>query len=90
MEPVEKVSSLIVCDQEDGNITSEVCTPKLPGHFKISVKINGEELATSPLTVQVKERLIQVVGELDLKGEVPKGPRGIAVNSKGLMAVADA
>ena len=88
MEPVEKVSSLIVCDQEDGN-TQVKFVAKVPGRFKISVKINGEELATSPLTVQVKERLIQVVGELDLKGEVPKGPRGIAVNSKGLMAVAD-
>ena len=88
MEPVEKVSSLIVCDQEDGN-THVKFVPKVPGRFKMSVKINGEELATSPLTVQVKERLIQVVGELDLKGEIPVKPRGIAVNSKGLIAVAD-
>ena len=89
MEPAEKVSSLIVCDQEDGLIPVKF-VPKVPGCFKISVKINGEELGTSPLTVQVKERLIQVVGELDLNGEIiPKGPDGIDVNSKGLMAVAD-
>ena len=88
MEPTEKVSSLIVCDQEDGHIPVKF-TPKVPGRLKIFVKINGEELATSPLTVQVKERLIQVVGELDLKGEIPQRPRGIAVNSKGLMAVGD-
>ena len=88
MEPVEKVSSLIVCDQEDGHIPVKF-VPKVPGCFKISVKINGEELATSPLTVQVKERLIRVVGELDLKGEILKKPRGVAVNSKGLLAVAD-
>ena len=88
MEPTEKVSSLIVCDQEDGLIPVKF-VPKVPGCFKISVKINGEELATSPLTVQVKERLIQVVGELDLKGKIPVKPQGIAVNSKGLIAVAD-
>ena len=88
VEPAEKVSSLIVCDQEDGN-THVKFVPKVPGCFKISVKVNGEELATSPLTVQVKERLIQVVGELHLKGEILQNPRGIAVNRKGLLAVAD-
>ena len=88
MEPVEMISSLIVCDQHDGN-THVRFVPKVPGCFKISVKINGENLATSPFTVQVKERLIQVVGELNLKGEIPVKPRGIAVNSKGLMAVVD-
>ena len=88
MEPTEKVSSLIVCDQEDGHIPVKF-VPKVPGCFKITVKINGEELATSPLTVQVKERLIQVVGELHLEGEIPKCPQGVAVNSKGLIAVAD-
>ena len=88
MEPAEKVSSLIVCDREDGRIPVKF-TPKVPCFFKISVKINGEELATSPLTIQVKKRLIQVVGELDLKGEIPVNPRGIAVNSKGLLAVGD-
>ena len=88
MEPAEKVSSLIVCDQEDGLIPVKF-VPKVPGSFKITVKIDGEELATSPLTVQVKERLIQLVGELDLEGEIPKCPQGVAVNSKGLIAVAD-
>ena len=88
MEPAEKVSSLIVCDQDDGYIHVKF-VPKVPGCFKISVKINGEELATSPLTVQVRERFIQVVGELDLKGEIPESPTGIAVNSKGLIAVTD-
>ena len=88
MEPAEKVSSLIICDQHDGN-THVKFVPKVPSCLKISVKINGEELATSPLMVQVKERLIQVVGELDLEGEIPVKPRGIAVNSKGLIAVAD-
>ena len=37
----------------------------------------------------MKERRIDVVGELDLKGEIPQKPRGIAVNSKGLIAVSD-
>ena len=88
MEQAEKVSSLIVCDKEDGNFQVKFI-PKVPGNLNITVTINGEKLAKSPFTVQVKERVIQVVGELDLKGESPQEPRGIAVNSKGLIAVAD-
>ena len=42
-----------------------------------------------PFTVQVKERQLEIVGELDLKGEIPQEPRGIAVNSNGLIAIAD-
>ena len=37
----------------------------------------------------MKERQLDVVGELDLKGEMPQQPSGIDVNSKGLIAVAD-
>ena len=88
MEPAERVSSLIVCDKQNGHFQVKFI-PKVPGNLNITVKINGEKLAKSPFTVQVKERQIQVVGELDLKGEIPKKPRGIAVNSKGLIAVAD-
>ena len=88
MEPAEKISSLIVCDKEDGNFQVKFI-PKVPGNLNITVKINSEKLAASPFTVQVKERVIQVVGELDLKGKIPKRPRGIAVNSKGLIAVTD-
>jgi len=88
MEPANKITSLIVCDQEDGNFQVKF-VPKVPGSFNITVKINGEELATSPFNVQVKKRLIQVVGELDLKGEIPQRCGGIAVNSRGQIAVAD-
>ncbi|XP_078346146.1 E3 ubiquitin-protein ligase TRIM45-like [Oculina patagonica] len=88
VEPAEKVESLIVCEKEDGNFQVKFI-PKVPGTYNITVKINGDKLANSPFTVQVKERRLDVVGELDLKGEIPQEPRGIAVNSKGLIAVAD-
>ena len=89
VEPAEKVESLIVSERENGNFQVKFI-PKVPGTFNITVKINGDKLANSPFTVQVKERRLDVVGELDLKGEIPQKPRGIAVNSKGLIAVADA
>ena len=88
VEPADKIGSLTTCGKEDGDFLVKF-TPKVPGTFNITVKINGKKLATSPYTVQVKERLIQVVGELELKGETLQGPSGIAVNSKGLIAVAD-
>ena len=37
----------------------------------------------------MKQRLIQVVGELELKKETIEEPRGIAVNSKGQIAIVD-
>ena len=88
VEPADKVGSLTTCEKEDGDFLVKFA-PKVPGTFNIAVKINGKKLATSPYTVQVKERLIQVVGELELKGETLETPCGIAVNSKGLLAVAD-
>ena len=56
------------------------------------MKINGEELPTSPFTLAVKERQLVVVGELDLKfnqGQEFKGPGGVAVNTQGDIAVVD-
>ncbi|XP_022778657.1 RING finger protein nhl-1-like, partial [Stylophora pistillata] len=46
-------------------------------------------LVTSPLRVYVQERRIDVVGELVLKGEIPKKLNWITVNSKGTIAVSD-
>ena len=61
--------------------------PKVPGTFNITVKINEKVLSTN--AVQVKQRLIQVLGELELKKETFEEPRGLAVNSKGQIAVVD-
>ena len=88
VEPADKVGSLTTCEKEDGDFLVKFA-PKVPGTFNITVKINDNKLATSPYTVQVKERLIQFVGELELKRKTLQAPRGIAVNSKGLLAVAD-
>ena len=88
VEPADKVGSLTTCEKKDGDFLVKFA-PKVPGTFNIAVKINGKKLAASPYTVQVKERLIQVVEELEIKGETLQAPCGIAVNSKGLIAVAD-
>jgi len=88
VEPATEVGSLMTCEKEDGNFLVTF-TPIVPGTYNIKVTINGDNLQKSPFTVQVKERRLKVVGELDLKEETLQSPHGIAVNSKGLIAVAN-
>ena len=88
MEPAEQVGSMTTLEREDGNFLVKF-TPKVPGMYSIKVTVNGGNLHQSPFIVQVKERRLEIVGELDLKGEILRTPNGIAVNSKGLIAVTD-
>ena len=88
VEPAEKIGSLTTCENQDGDYTVKF-TPKVPGTFNIIIKVNGKEFAGSPYTVQVKQQLIQVVGEVEIKGETLVKPMGIAVNSKGQIAVSN-
>ena len=88
VEPAEKIGSLTTCENHDGDYTVKF-TPKVPGIFNIIIKVNGKDFAESPYNVQVKQRLIQVVGEVEIKGETLEKPNGIAVNSKGQIAVSD-
>ena len=88
VEPAEQEGSLIIFEKENGNFQVRFI-PKVPGTCNITAKINGDKLANSPFTIQVKERQLEIVGELDLTGEMPQDPTGIAVNSNGLIAVAD-
>ena len=88
IEPAEDVTSLRTFKNENDDIYVKF-VPKVPGTFNITVMINGDKLVTSPLRVQVKERKIDVMGALVLKGEIPERPDWIAVNSKGTIAVSD-
>ena len=85
VEPAEKVGSLRTYENEEATLVKFV--PKVPGTFNITFKINGKVLSTN--TVQVKQRLIQVLGELKLKTETFGEPWGMAVNKKGQIAVVD-
>ena len=88
VEPAGKIGSLTTYENQDGDYSVKF-TPKVPGLFNIIIKGNGKEFAESPYNVQVKQRLIQVVGEIEMKGETLEMPNGIAVNSKGQIAVSD-
>ena len=88
VEPAEQVGSMTTIQGEDGHFVVKF-TPKVPGTYNIKVTINGDELHQNPFIVEVKERRLEILGELDLKGEILKGPYGIVVNSKGLIAVTD-
>ena len=48
-----------------------------------------QQLAKNPFSNQVKARELNVVGKLDFQRSRQQGLAGIAVNSKGVLAVAD-
>ena len=82
IKPVKDVTDVIVEEKEDGNLRLKF-TPKVPGAYSIEVKINGDKLPTCPMTVQVKERELVVVGELEVElfgGNTLEWLYGIAVN----------
>ena len=88
IEPTEDVASLRTFKKENDDFHVKF-VPKVPGTYNMTVKINGDKLVTSPFRVQVKERRIDVVGELVLKKEISDSPNWIAVNSKGTIALSD-
>ena len=88
VNPADQVRSLVTSEKEDGNFQAKFVA-KVPGTYKIEVKINGQKLARSPFSILVKARELNIVGKLDLHGEMLQGPTDIAVNSKGVIAVAD-
>ncbi|XP_066030762.1 E3 ubiquitin-protein ligase TRIM71-like [Pocillopora verrucosa] len=87
MDPADQVTSLATSEREDGNFQAKFVA-KVPGTYKMEIKINGQKLAKSPFSIPVKVRQLNVVGKLDVQGML-QGPAGIAVNSKGVIAVAD-
>ena len=91
IQPAEDVTQVTVCNIDNGRFEVKFI-PKVPGAYSIEMKINGDTLANSPFTVAVKERELTVVGELDLnllEGERINNLFGIAVNTKGNIAVTD-
>ena len=91
IEPVKDVTNVFANKKENGCLQLKF-TPKLPGSYGIEVKINGDKLPTCPYTLNVKERELVIVGELNLKlfpGDTPLSLIGIAVNKKGEIALVD-
>ena len=91
IEPVKDVTNVFVNKRENGCLQLKF-TPKLPGSYSIEVKINGDKLSISPYALNVKERELVIVGELNLKlfpGDTLLSLIGIAVNKKGEIALAD-
>ena len=89
--PTKDVTNVTVDEEYDRNVRLNF-TPKVPGAYNIEVKINGDKLPPCPMTVQVKERELVVVGELKLKfspGDKPVNFYGIAVNTNGTIVLTD-
>ena len=87
VEPADQVTILTICKQEDEKFQVKFVA-KVAQSYNVTAKVNGESLANSPFSIRVNERKFDVVGEFQLNtGEVPQVPCGIAVSSKGLIAV---
>ena len=89
--PAKHVTNVTVDKEYDGNVRLNF-TPNVPGVYSIEVKINGDKLPTCPMTMQVKERELVVVGELKLKlfpWDTPQLFPGIAVSTEGQIVVTD-
>ena len=88
IDPADQVRSLVTSEKEDECFQANFVV-KVPGTYKIEVKVNGQRLVKSSFTIVVKARKYNIVGKLDLHGEMLSGPTCIAVNSKGVIVVAD-
>ena len=91
IEPAKDVRNVFVNKRKNGCLQLKF-TPKLPGSYSIEVKINGDKLPICPCALNVKERELVIVGELNLKlfpGDTLLSLSGIAVNKKGEIALAD-
>ena len=88
VEPSDQLASLNINEKAGGNYQVKF-VPKLPGTYHISAKINGDSLAESPFIIEVQKRKLEVDGELHLQNGTLQKPTGIAVSSKGLIAIAD-
>ncbi|XP_022807295.1 E3 ubiquitin-protein ligase TRIM71-like [Stylophora pistillata] len=86
--PADQVTSLVTSEREDGGFQTKFVA-KVPGTYEMELKINEQKLAKSPFSIFLKSREFDVIGKLDSHGEMLQGPTGIAVNSKGVTAVAD-
>ena len=92
IEPIEDVTNVIVNEDAENGSFKVNFTPKIPGAYNTEVKINDDKLPNSPFTMQVKERELVEVGELNLKlfqGEKLISPFGIAANTTGKIAITD-
>ncbi|CAH3161694.1 unnamed protein product, partial [Pocillopora meandrina] len=91
VEPVKDVTNVFVNKRKNGCLQLKF-TPKLPGPYGIEVKINGDKLPICQYALNVKERELVIVGELNLKlfpGDTLLSLSGIAVNKKGQIALVD-
>ena len=88
VEPSDQLASLNINENAGGNCQVKF-VPKLPGTYHISAKINGDSLAEGPFIIEVQKRKLEFDGELHLQNGTLQKPTGIAVSSKGLIAIAD-
>ena len=67
-------------------------SPRDPGRYKVTIKVNGEHIRGSPFTVQVKPfqfRPVFSFGNVGSSAGMFKFPWGVAVNARDEIAVTD-
>ena len=89
--PAKDVTNVTLDEKYDGNVRLKF-TPKVPGAYSTEVKIDCDKLPACPITVQVEERELVVVGKLKIMlfpGDTLERLYGVVVNTEGQIVVTD-
>ena len=92
--PAKDVTNVTLDEKYDGNVRLKF-TPKVPGAYSTEVKIDCDKLPACPITVQVEERELVVVGKLKIMlfpGDTLErlyGVVGVVENTEGQIVVTD-
>ena len=87
----ECATEVRINDNKDG-LYQISYSPRDPGRYKVTVKVNTEHVRGSPFTVQVKSFQFRPVLSFGKQGSsvgMFNGPWGVAVNARGEIAVTD-
>ena len=87
----ECATEVRINDNKDG-LYQISYSPRDPGRYNVTVKVNGEHVFGSPFTVQVKPFQFRPVLSFGKEGSsvgMFKGPWGLAVNARDEIAVTD-
>ena len=88
IDPANDVSDIQVMNHRNASYELSF-VPRVPGRYQVDVKLNGENIAGSPVEMNVIERKLARLCTYNMPGEIESKPFGVAVSKEGDIAVSD-
>ena len=88
VDPANYVSDIQVTDHRNANYELSF-VPHVPGRYQVEVRINGQDIAGSPVEMNVNGRSLARLCTYNMPGGIGSGPFGVAVSEEGEIAVSD-